>query len=272
MAKYPPTETSTERSRTEQNTEVCSISRQSNPNGLCTQTVKTSKSYTKYEINCSEQDCSEHGYDDTEQETNDDASIIRQQSSLSVGSTGSKTANWSMFNSAQFDDRNENDSLGENPQRSQRGRIVLPPLVVNKQMLNNKRKMNKAYTEELSESEDDDDNWTVVELKHSQSEPVIPQKQLTAVGTRTHDETDTGMKRIKSEVLVSKEYFSHEKIASKGDSPEKKTGLILSVKRRMSLKKKRPKQKHGNEDDEVTVINIIHESKSEPVIFKSTSV
>ena len=209
MVKYLPPDTSTEGSRTEQNTEVYSLSPQSDPNGLCTQTVKTSKSYTKYETSCSEEDCSAHGHycGDTEQETDDDASIIRRQSSLSLGSIGSKTANWSMFNFARFDDRNENDSLGEDPQRSQRGRIVLPPLVVSKQLLKNKRKMNKAYTEELSESEDDDDNWTVVGLKHSQSEPVIPQKELTVVGRRTYDETDTGMKRIKSEVLVSQRIF-----------------------------------------------------------------
>ena len=87
--------------------------------------------------------------------------------------------------------------------------------------------MNKACTEELSES--DDDNWTVIGLKHSQSEPVIPQKefkQLTVVDTRTRDEPDTGMKRIKSEVLVSKEYFLHEEITAKGNSPKKKKGLV----------------------------------------------
>ena len=201
-----------------------------------------------------------------------------------------------MFNFAQFDDRNENASQVKEPQQSLRGRIVLPPLVVSKQMIKNRRKMNKACTEELSES--DDDNWTVIGLKHSQSEPVIPQttdlesratakpvvggrvsksvpqtefKQLTVVGTRTRDEPDTGMKRIKSEVLVSKEYFLHEEITAKGNSPKKKKGLVALVKRRVSLRKKRPKQNHDNED-KVTVTNKIHESKSEPVIFKSTSV
>ena len=179
-----------------------------------------------------------------------------------------------MFNFAQFDDRNENFSRVKESGRSQRGRIVLPPLIVSKRMLKNKRKMNKACTEESSES--DDDNWTVIGLKHSQSDPAISQKefkQLTipVVGTRTRDEPDTGLKRIKSEVLVSKEYFLHKEIAEKGNSPKKKKGLITSVKRRLSLRKKRPKQNHEN-DDEVTVTNNMHESKSEPVIFKSTSV
>ena len=252
-----------------------SISTQSDPDELSTPTTKTTnRSYTKYEIGHFEQSCCEQGYyyDAAEKETDNDASIERRQSSLSIGSIRSETANWSMFNFAQFDDRNENASRVKEPHGSQRGRIVLPPLVVSKQMIKNKRKMNKVCTEELSES--DDDNWSVIGLKRSQSEPVIPQKefkQLTVVGTRTRDEPDTGMKRIKSEVLVSKEYFLHEEITAKGNSPKKKKGLVALVKRRVSLRKKRPKQNHDNED-EVTVTNKIHESKSEPVIFKSTSV
>ena len=108
--KYPPTDTNTE-SSAEQSTEMNSISTQSDLDDLSTPTTKTtSKSYTKYEISHFEQGCCEQGYyyNAAEQETDDDASIERRQSSLSIGSIRSETANWSMFNFAQFDDRNEN--------------------------------------------------------------------------------------------------------------------------------------------------------------------
>ena len=85
--KYPPTDTNPE-TRAEQSTEVSSISTQSDPHELSTPTTKTtSKSYTKYEISHFEQGCCEQGYyyDAAKQETDDDASIERRESSLPTG-------------------------------------------------------------------------------------------------------------------------------------------------------------------------------------------
>ena len=176
-------------------------------------------------------------------------------------STGNKRVNWWLYNFVQFD---QNEQSSEINQTQQRGRIRLPPIVVNKKMVKNKRKTEKSAI---------DDDFTVIGLRHSQSDPVIhhigSEELKSDIST---DEPDIGLKRIKSEVLMSTEYFSHhEANNSERDTPKKKKkSLMTAVKRRLSFKKKQSKPEKAVHDFLAT--NHMHESKSEPVIHKSTSV